>query len=309
MGPCALGQEGRAQPADQANLRLTSYGFHRRCTELGVQVPGSGPRLRLAGPLPACSLCGPVCGHSMFRAPGLGAGGGTSPVHRQQAGGVGPARRLPLGDSTEMSVPAKFTAQRSPFMHILCTHSWVRGRVPSFRHGNGKGSYPASSSGRGGCAGARASLQDRPGILVQGASCACPRPAATESAAGRLQTTEVPCLPGLRAGRPGPGCCGAVCSVGPSLSSLPASPSPGGGRLAWRSLDGTRPAASASAFSLRLSAQADLPGAPGVLDGGPPCSDATSPYLMTSAVSRPRSQVLGVRASTCLLLRGIEFNP
>lgn len=212
----------------------------------------------------------------MFQAPGLGAGGAW-----QQAGGVGLARRLPLGGSTEASVPAKSTAQQSPFLHSLCNTQLGQGSCSVLGHGNRRD--PASSSGRGGRAGGRASLQDRPVLCVPA------RPAATESAAGRLQTTEVPCLPGLQAGRPGPGCCGAVCSVG----SLPAPPSPGGRRQAWRS----------------LTVPAHLPGTPGVSARGPPCSDVTSPYPITSAVSRPRSQVLGVRASTCLLLRGTEFNP
>lgn len=189
-----------------------------------MQAPGSGPRLRLAGPLPACGLRDPVRGLSMFQAPGLGAGGAW-----QQAGGVGLARRLPLGDSTEASVPAKSTAQQSPFLHSLCNTQLGQGSCSVLGHGNRRD--PASSSGRGGRAGGRASLQDRPVLCVPA------RPAATESAAGRLQTTEVPCLPGLQAGRPGPGCCGAVCSVG----SLPAPPSPGGRRQAWRSLDGPRP--------------------------------------------------------------------
>lgn len=239
-------------------------------------MPGYGPRLRLAGPLPACGLRGPVRGLSMFQAPGLRAGGAW-----QQAGGVGLARRLPLGGSTEASVPAKSTAQQSPFLHSLCNTQLGQGSCSVLGHGNRRD--PASSSGRGGRAGGRASLQDRPVLCVPA------WPAATESAAGRLQTTEVPCLPGLQAGCPGPGCCGAVCSVG----SLPAPPSPGGRRQAWRS----------------LTVPAHLPGTPGVSARGPPCSDATSPYPITSAVSRPRSQVLGVRASTCLLLRGTEFNP
>lgn len=212
----------------------------------------------------------------MFQAPGLGAGGAW-----QQAGGVGLARRLPLGGSTEASVPAKSTAQQSPFLHSLCNTQLGQGSCSVLGHGNRRD--PASSSGRGGRAGGRASLQDRPVLCVPA------RPAATESAAGRLQTTEVPCLPGLQAGCPGPGCCGAVCSVG----SLPAPPSPGGRWQAWRS----------------LTVPAHLPGTPGVSARGPPCSDVTSPYPITSAVSRPRSQVLGVRASTCLLLRGTEFNP
>lgn len=220
----------------------------------------------------------------MFQAPGLGAGGGAD----SRPGAWGPLT------SCLWAVRLRWVFQPSsrPSKACVCTfsatRSWVRGRVPSFGHGNG-GDPASSSSGRG-CAGAWASSRTGLASWFRGRpSCVCPRPAA-----GRLL--------GLRAGHAGPGCCGAEGSVRPLASSLPPLPAlavagrPGGPRTA-------------SAFSWCLSSQADLPGSPGVSDWGPPCSDVTSPYLITSAVSRPRSQVLGVRALTCLLLRAIEFNP
>lgn len=245
-----------------------------------MQAPGSGPRLQLAGPLPACGLRGPVRGLSMFQAPGLRAGGAW-----QQAGGVGLARRLPLGGSTEASVPAKSTAQQSPFLHSLCNTQLGQGSCSVLGHGDRRD--PASSSAEVAVPVA-VPVAEPPSRT--GLSCACPRglqqqnPQPGGSKRRKCHASRV-CRLGVR-GRAAAGPCARWAPFLP-LPALAVAGRPGG---PW-------------------TVPAHLPGTPGVSARGPPCSDVTSPYPITSAVSRPRSQVLGVRASTCLLLRGTEFNP
>lgn len=124
----------------------------------------------------------------MFQAPGLGAGGGAD----SRPGAWGPLT------SCLWAVRLRWVFQPSsrPSKACVCTfsatRSWVRGRVPSFGHGNGRD--PASSSSGRGCAGAWASVQDRPGVLVQGAPVLCVPSACSRAApgsAGRASGTGV----------------------------------------------------------------------------------------------------------------------
>lgn len=188
-----------------------------------------------------------------------------------------------------MGVPAKFTAQQSPCLHILGNARLGQGSRSVLRARERGGScvlFQWTWLCR--CLGLRPGQAWRPGS--GGARPVC--------ALGLQPGGSRVCGPGIRdRGAAGPRAqCARRRAPFLPLPALAVAGRPGG---PW----------TASAFSWCLSSQADLPGSPGVSDWGSPCSDVTSPYLITSAVSRPRSQVLGVRALTCLLLRAIEFNP
>lgn len=210
----------------------------------------------------------------MFQAPGLGAGGAWQQAWGSLAACLWAVRLRRVCRPSPRPSKARFCT-------AFATHSWVRGRVPSSGTGTEGIPHPLPAE----VAVPVAEPPSRTGL-----SCACPRglqqqnPQPGGSKRRKCHASRV-CRLGVR-GRAAAGPCARWAPFLP-LPALAVAGRPGG---PW-------------------TVPAHLPGTPGVSARGPPCSDVTSPYPITSAVSRPRSQVLGVRASTCLLLRGTEFNP